>query len=134
MEEIKHTILIVEDDLALQEAVSMKLSRAGFNVVLANSAEIGINHLSENKIDFIWLDMYLPGMSGLQFLEQIRQINTHKDTPVMIVSACSSDESIKRAFELNILNFVSKIDHSIKEIVSLVCNHFSNEKREVVVC
>lgn len=134
MEETKHTILIVEDDLALQEVVSMKLSRVGFDVVLANSAESGISHLNDNKIDFIWLDMYLPGMSGLQFLEQIRQINTHKDTPVMIVSACSSNESIKRAFELNILNYVSKIDHSIKDIVSLVCNHFTDKAKEASAC
>jgi DNA-binding response OmpR family regulator len=134
MEMKKYKVLIIEDDAALQEAVTMKLDRAGFNSISALSAEQGIEHLSKNQVDFIWLDMYLPGMSGLQFLEQIRQMNAHKETPVMIVSAYSSDESKKRAFELNILNFVSKIDNSIKDIVSLVCKHFNKETTGGYIC
>ncbi len=127
MEIEKHTILVVEDDLLLSEAAYIKLSRAGFNVLSVTSAEQGLQHLNTNKVDFIWLDMYLPGMSGLDFLELIRKRIPSKEIPVMIVSACSSNEEIKRASELNIIDFVTKIDHSIKDIVGQVSIYFENK-------
>lgn len=123
----RFTILIVEDDLALQEAVKMKLERSGFGVVATASAEKGIEELNAKQVDFIWLDMMLPGMNGLQFLEQIRQVGAYKEIPVMIVSAYTSDENVEKAYSLNILNFITKLDHSIKDIVSEVSVYFENK-------
>ncbi len=124
----EHTILVVEDDLPLREAVVLKLKAAGFRVVPAATAEDGMVLLSSLHLDFIWLDMFLPGMSGLQFLEHLRENENYKNIPVIIVSAYSSNDKIKRAFELNIFNFVTKIDHPIKDIVGQISSYFKKEE------
>ena len=63
------TILVVEDDKALNQAVVLKLKRKGYNPVSVFTAEDAMKVLEEgaDKIDFIWLDILLPGMSGLDF-------------------------------------------------------------------
>ncbi len=124
----EHTILVVEDDLPLREAVVLKLKAAGFRVVPAATAEDGMVLLSSLHLDFIWLDMFLPGMSGLQFLEHLRENENYKNIPVIIVSAYSSNDKVKRAFELNIFNFVIKIDHPIKDIVGQISSYFKKEE------
>lgn len=123
-----NTILVVEDDLPLREAVVMKLKKAGFRVIPASTAEDGILLLSSVEPNFIWLDMLLPGMSGLQFLEYIRKSEAHKDIPVMIVTASTGPEKVKRAFELNIFDFITKIDHPIKDIVNQITEYFDSKK------
>ncbi len=129
MDKDKWTILVVEDDVPLREAVVMKLQKEGFKVVPAGTAEDGILLLDSIQPDFIWLDMLLPGMSGLQFLEHLRENCVYKDIPVMIVSASTSSDKIKKAFELNVVSYMAKIDHPIKEIVEQVRAFFDNKKQ-----
>lgn len=119
------TILIVEDDLALAEAIQLKLDRAGFQAVMKISAEAAITWLKDNTPDFIWLDMLLPGMSGLDFLEHLRSEEKYKNIPVLIVSVSTGPEKMKRALELNIIDFISKADHDIKDVVGQVTAYFT---------
>lgn len=122
-----HTILVIEDDLPVQEAVQMKLIKAGFRVLVTTSAEDGMLILASSKPDFIWLDMLLPGMTGLQFLEFLRSHELYREVPVMIVSAFDNPDKVKKAFELNVVNYMTKIDHPIKDIVDEVSSYFENK-------
>lgn len=117
------TILIIEDDLPLREAAQMKLEKAGFKVLATSSAEEGIKLLSSNTADFIWLDVLLPGMSGLSFLEYLRESEVYKNLPVMIVSASANPSKVKRALELNVVDFVTKTDRPLRDIVSQVTGY-----------
>lgn len=119
------TILVIEDDLALAEAIAMKLRRDGFVVESMISAEAAITWIGSHMPDLIWLDMLLPGMSGLDFLEYLRQHEEFKKIPVLMVSVSTGPEKMKRAFELNIIDFISKGDHDIKDVVGQVSAYFS---------
>lgn len=119
------TILIVEDDLSLAEAIHLKLSHAGFEAAMMVSAEAAVGWLKEHTPDFIWLDMLLPGMSGLDFLEYLRSNEKYKNIPVLIVSVSTGPEKMKRALELNIIDFISKADHDIKDVVGQVSAYFA---------
>lgn len=121
--------MVVEDDVPLREAIDIKLRKEGFRVVVAGDGEQAINLLSSIRPDYIWLDMLLPGMSGLQFLEYLRSSEINKDVPVLIVSASSGPDKIKKAFELNIVNYVTKIDHPIKEIVDNIRTYFVDNNK-----
>lgn len=121
----KRTILLIEDDQALAEAIEKKLEHAGFDVAVAFSAESAIAWEKTHVPDFVWLDMLLPGMSGLEYLEHLRKDERLKNIPVLMVSVSTGPEKVKRAFELNIIDFVSKADHDIKDVVGQVTGYFA---------
>ena len=116
----KKTILVVEDEVALQEAISIRLTAAGYFVVSAMSAEWAIELLKTVKPDLVWLDLLLPGMGGLIFLERIRKNELLKNIPVMIVSVSGGPEKMKEAFQLNVVYFVVKSNHRLEDIIKKV--------------
>jgi len=82
-------ILVIEDVKELADLVTLYLSREGFEVRAAESAENGFAVLEEWLPELVILDINLPGMDGLEFLQKFRRDN---ETPVLIVSARDSDE------------------------------------------
>ncbi len=116
------TILVIEDEDALQEAIRRKLSVAGYNVLYAGTAERGLEILEHGVPypDLIWLDLLLPGMGGFQLLELMRTNPSFKDIPVMVASVSASPEKIQRAFRLNIVEYIVKSEHRLEDIVKKV--------------
>jgi two-component system response regulator RegX3 len=82
-------ILVIEDVKELSDLVTMYLSREGFEVRAAESAEDGFTILEGWKPELVILDINLPGMDGFEFLQRYRR---GSDTPVLMVSARDSDE------------------------------------------
>jgi two-component system response regulator RegX3 len=82
-------ILIIEDERELADLISLYLSKDGFKVQAAESAEEGLTVVEEWKPELVILDINLPGMDGFEFLQRFRRDSS---TPVLIVSARSSDE------------------------------------------
>jgi two-component sensor histidine kinase len=85
------TLLYIDDDDALARLVERGLTRQGFNVVLAASGDAGLERLQQGGIDVIALDQYMPGLDGLETLQQIMTIP--KSPPVVFVTA-SQDSNI----------------------------------------
>jgi len=87
-------ILVVEDVKELADLVTLYLSREGFEVRVAQSAEEAFNILEGWAPDLVILDINLPGMDGFEFLQKLRRCDDSglRDTPVLIVSARNSDE------------------------------------------
>jgi two-component system response regulator RegX3 len=82
-------ILVIEDVKELADLVLLYLSKEGFEVRAVVSAEDGFAVMESWKPELIILDINLPGMDGLEFLQKFRRDN---NTPVLIVSARDSDE------------------------------------------
>lgn len=123
----KHTILVIEDEEALQDAIRMKLTSAGYRIVSAMSGESGLEILKTEKPDVIWLDLLLPGMGGFQFLEHIRKMDAWKGIPVFVVSVSASPEKIQRAFELNVVDYIVKSQYKLEDIVKRVGNFLAGK-------
>jgi len=81
----KGTILVVEDDRSLREGLAMNFSVRGYRVLLAADGEEGMRLAFDSRPELIVLDINLPGFSGLEILEELRQRG--QTVPVLILSA-----------------------------------------------
>ena len=70
------TILIIDDDDILRNALARGLRNENFNILTANSAENGIDILTRISVDAIVLDRMMTGMDGLTFLKKYAQTAT----------------------------------------------------------
>ena len=90
------TLLYIDDDGALARLVDRGLTRRGYKVVHAASGEDGLELLRrpESGIDVVALDQYMPGLDGLETLEQIMAI---PGAPPVVFVTASQDSSIAGA-------------------------------------
>lgn len=85
------TLLYIDDDEALGHLVARGLRRQGFNVEHAASGEAGLARLKQGGIDVVGLDQYMPGLDGLDTLEQIQAL---PDPPPVVFVTASQDSAI----------------------------------------
>ncbi len=118
------TVLLVEDDTALNHAVTFKLGQKGIPVIATTCAEDALQALKDNpQIDIIWLDFLLPGMNGLEFLKELRRHSEFKNKKVVIcsVSGRSDDNSLWK--ELGAIDYLVKSDYNINDLVDKVISY-----------
>lgn len=106
VEEVR--VLLVEDDAALAQMYRVKLERDGYMVDVASDGEEALNMLDEELPDLIFLDVRLPKMDGLAFLERLRSHPRTKNLPVVIVSNYSEEELVRRGLQLGALEYLVK--------------------------
>lgn len=78
-------VLIVEDERKLAQVLSAALQGEHYDVVVAATGEDGFYRANAERFDLVLLDLMLPGRSGLEILQTLRQ--RHVDTPVLILTA-----------------------------------------------
>lgn len=82
-------ILLVEDDPLLSELLEMMLMLEGMDVVTASNGFEALNHLNNEKFQLIILDLMMPLMDGLRFLEELAKSSEEK--PCVLVLSANSD-------------------------------------------
>ena len=100
------TLLYVDDDDALARLVQRGLMRQGFNVEHANSGEAGLARIAQGGIDVIALDQYMPGLDGLETLEQIQAIESAP--PVVFVTASQDSKIAVTALKAGAADYLVK--------------------------
>jgi len=88
------TILVVEDEPAIQELISYSLRQAKHTVSSTKNAEEAMKIINEALPDLVLLDWMLPGMSGADFARMLRRAARTKDIPIIMLTA-RADESDK---------------------------------------
>ena len=101
-------VLLVEDDVALAQMYRVKLERDGYTVRVAGDGEAALRVIAEQLPDLIFLDIRLPKMDGLAFLERLRGSSRTKNLPVVIVSNYSEEELVSRGLQLGALEYLIK--------------------------
>jgi two-component system phosphate regulon response regulator PhoB len=90
-------ILIIEDESELRELMEYNLSRQNYQVTTIDNANDALIMIEDCPPDLILLDLMLPGLQGMQFLDIYRQKD--KATPVIIISARIAEEDIVNGLE-----------------------------------
>lgn len=116
----KKNILVVEDEISLQKAISTKLVKNNFNTFTARSVDEATAHLSSQKIDAIWLDHYLLGEeSGLDFVAHLKLSDSEwKNIPIFVVSNTASPDKVQSYINLGVNSFFTKADYSLEQIIN----------------
>ena len=101
-------VLLIEDDSALAQMYRVKLERDGYTVDVAGDGEEALGRIGERLPDLIFLDIRLPKMDGLAFLERLRDSDRTRNIPVVIVSNYSEEELVSRGLQLGALEYLIK--------------------------
>lgn len=115
-------ILLIEDEKILAEMYKYRLSRAGFEIILASNVKEGLKLAKEEKPDLILLDILFPEEDGIFFLKQLRKEPGTSQLLVIVFSNYHDPETKKRAFELGAKDYLIKTNYTPKEIVDKIRN------------
>lgn len=96
----RRTILMIDDDARLLRTVGDRLQFEGFHVQASLSVESGLRSLRKQPPDLIILDLGLPGMNGVTFLNQI-STNGKPSLPVLVFSARAEAQTIRERFAVD---------------------------------
>ncbi len=120
-------ILIIEDDVYIVRAYTIKLEKENIGAQSATDGEAGIEFLKKNKLpDLIILDLMLPKKSGFEVLKERKANNSWKKIPVMILSNLGQEEDIEKGKELGAVDYVIKSNTSIEEVIARVKKYLSH--------
>src|SRR5690242_170681 len=99
-------ILIVDDESGIRSSLKGVLEDEGHQAALAASGEECLDVLDKNTFDVILLDVWLPGMDGLDVLQKIRELDNSPE--VIIISGHATIETAVRATKLGAFDFLEK--------------------------
>ena len=86
------TILVVEDEPAIQELIAYNLTQAGHRALRADNAEQALHLLSNALPDLVLLDWMLPGISGIELAKKLRGDKRTKTVPIIMLTARSEEQ------------------------------------------
>jgi two-component system nitrogen regulation response regulator NtrX len=120
-----HNILIVDDEAAIRQSLRGVLEDEGYKVATAESGEACLDALAHRPYDVVLLDIWLPGIDGLEALEKIRELEHAPE--VIMISGHGTIETAVRATKLGAYDFLEK-PLQLEKTINLV-KHAAEAKR-----
>lgn len=110
-------VLIIEDDMLILDIIVLKFRKANWKVFSATDGERGMQKLSDNRPDIIMLDILLPGISGYEVLQQLKDDPATRDIPVLVLSNYGQKEEIEKSLSLGAIDHLVKANVILDEVV-----------------
>lgn len=147
------TVLVIEDERPLLEAINAKLEKNGFGVITARSVEQTFNANLEKgglavmtvariqqaldylesleRVDAIWLDHHLLGEEdGLDFVKKFKANGGRwKKTPIFVVSNAASPKTVRSYMDAGVSKYYVKSDHRLDEIIKDIKSCLEHPKK-----
>jgi DNA-binding response OmpR family regulator len=120
MPKINKTVLIVEDEPSLRQALVDKFTRENFNVQSAENGTHGLTIAQNTHIDCILLDILMPEMSGIEMLKALRKLTEYQQTPVIMLSNLNDTEQVSEALALGAHDYLVKSSWKLEDVVNKV--------------
>nr|NIQ82081.1 response regulator [Anaerolineae bacterium] len=122
---VRERILIVDDEKSILTSLSSILEDERYLTEVAEDGERALRLLETNGFDLVLLDIWLPGMDGVETLERIKE--SRPDLPVIMISGHGNIETAVAATKLGAYDFIEKPLSLDKVILSV--QHALREKR-----
>ncbi len=101
-------ILVVDDEKALVEWISLRLRYNKYEVIAAYDAIEAVKLAKEQGPDLVLLDIVMPQNDGFWVLDKLKEFPSTKDIPVIIITAYPSEDRKNKAMEMGAKDFLTK--------------------------
>ncbi len=114
-------ILIIEDETTISNLYKKELEAAKFEVIVANTANEGLNLVETLKPNLILLDIMMPSVDGYTVIKKLKEKEETAKTPIIILTNLGSSEIfVQEAKRLGVQSYLLKDKISLKEMVAEV--------------
>lgn len=120
------TILIIEDEELIQEALKHKFTFEHFTVLTASNGQVGLETALENHPDIILLDLQLPILDGFGVLEKLRADPWGALVPVIVLSNKDTPADIYESLKNRVQDYFIKAETSLETLVGAVRDILAN--------
>ena len=101
-------ILIIDDDVDILQALSVKLKKQGYTVLEAKDGISGLDRLKKELPDMVMVDVHMPDIDGFEFCRQAASLSEKKHIPIMVMTAQDDQDSVNKAYEEGATDFITK--------------------------
>jgi len=119
-------ILIVDDERSIRELLEIFLKKEGFQVTSASSAEEGLALIKGADIDLVISDIKMAGMSGIDFLRELRK--TNYGGQFILLTAIATTEAAIQALKMGAFDYILKTENFIEELKIVVYSALENRR------
>ena len=115
-------ILVVDDETFIINLLRNGLTENGFEVITADNGFDALLSVEENQPDCVITDIMMPRLSGIDFLQALKNNEVTKDVPVILISAMDQAEMVQQGLDLGAADYITK-PFKINEIVGKLRHH-----------
>lgn len=115
-------ILVVDDETFIINLLRNGLTENGFEVITADNGFDALLSVEENMPDCVITDIMMPRLSGIDFLQALKNNEVTKDVPVILISAMDQAEMVQQGLDLGAADYITK-PFKINEIVGKLRHH-----------
>ncbi len=118
----KGVVLLLDDDTFLLDMYSKRLKNEGYEAITFSAAEDALEFLrSGNSVDLMLIDIIMPGMSGFEFLQKMKEENLDKDSIKIVLSNMGDQsEAIEKGNNLGVTKYMVKAESTPSDVLGLV--------------
>lgn len=118
-------ILFIEDFPIIQNLYGDFLKANGYHVDIASDGQTALDKVQDNEYDFVLVDLLLPNVNGIEFLEKFT--DRPEQTKVIVLSDFNEPKTYERAQKLNITAYLIKADNTPSQLLEKL-NAYSSEQ------
>lgn len=125
------TIMVIEDESLLLQAITKKLKSDSIETVSCSSGEQALDYLKDlpETPDAIWLDYHLSGMDGLALMSRLKENPKWANIPVFVVSNSASPDKVASMLALGAKQYLLKAEHRLDEIIKIIRDFIIDNKK-----
>jgi DNA-binding response OmpR family regulator len=120
MKNTTKTILIVEDEASLSQALVEKFKSEGFSILEASNGLDGLEKAIEHHPDLILLDIIMPKMDGITMMKKLRVDRWGEKVPVIVLTNLTDAAKADQALKQGAYDFLIKTDWKLEDVVKKV--------------
>ena len=125
------SILVVDDDTVICKIITSRLNNAGFtNVYSVNNGTEAVAEIIKNQPDLVILDLFMPGMDGLEVCRALKDISLEHPPSILIQTASTNDNHLAEAFSLGAADYIVKPSQEV-DLAMRVITHLERRGLEI---
>lgn len=101
-------IMAVDDSESIRQMVAFSLEQGGYRIIEAKNGKKALKMLNDQKIDMIITDLDMPKMDGISLIKQVRSMDEHQKTPILILTTQSDGATKEQARALGANGWIIK--------------------------